>query len=772
MKSVKQYKEIFAALVAYVVILVIAFNPVVFGNKSLYPLTYIGRSASYLASNESSITNISYGGTYADSGAADWVEVPIVSAAYNCVRSGEMPLWDIYSSMGMPIIDNNNGSTLAPLAIILSFVNSETMWNVMYLVRVLIMMLFTFLFLREEKLGWFSSFVGGVIFGLSGYVIFYMNIFFLHVDAFLPMLMWATSRYINSKSIKNWIITSVTIGFMCLGGNPQNLITGCILAVAFYVFKEIKRDKKYVAKKQLLLHVVQYVLAYVFAIVITMPYWLSFITLYFNGYSYHTNAGTATKTLKEIIGALLPIGIFNNVQRGALLPYIGVFVAILLISIAFSFKQTQYREEKIFLLLFIFLFVLKIAGFPLINWIGKLPILSNVSFTKYNCAIYLCVAYLCAIQIENLHQNVCTKSRILLCVCVILACVGVLIADYNNYALFVSYMDMMKYMFILIPVILLASTIVSKKNAFSYVYGFIIMLELISYPLLQNTIRVDYNFVFDEPEYVTYLKNDQENYYDRVFCLNGLMMGNMSANYNICSLNGVSPTPEIRYWNFMNQLVLDYNLDLQFVTTESNEYTSSSKRYLDLLGVKYVLTDNDYEIQDENLVEIYNKNGTRIYRNESAFEKVFTIHNILKSDGEATSLNLLQLEDIDLKEYAIVESDNDIVVEPSAGIDQVSVESYDNNSLEICCDMKSDGLLMVSDLYYPGWKVYVDGEKNDIVRTDDILRGVYLKEGKHSVKFVYDPDAVRYGLAISFTGILLLIILIIVRRKKECNKNE
>lgn len=771
MKENKKYKEIFTVLVTYVVILVIAFNPVVFGNKSLYPLTYVGRSTSYLISNENSINNINYGGTYADAGAADWVEIPLVSAANNCVRDGEMPLWDIYSSMGMPIIDNSNGSTLAPLAIILSFVNSEMMWNVMYLVRVLLMMLFTFLFLREENLGWFSSFIGGVIFGLSGYVIFYMNIFFLHVDAWLPMLMWATVRYINSKSVKNWIIISIAIAFMCLGGNPQNLITGCILAVAFYIFKEVKKDNDYTKKKQLLVYIIRYALTYVFAIVITMPYWLSFITLYLNGYTYHTNAGVATKSLKEIIGALLPIGIFDGAQRGAVLPYIGVFVAILLISIPFSFKQIQYREEKIFLLSFVFLFILKIAGFPLVNWIGKLPILSNISFTKYNCAIYLCVAYLCAIQIENLHQNVCIKSKILLCTGVIIVCIAALIVKYKNNELFVVYMGRMKYVFILMAIIIFVCTVI-KKNMFSYVYGFIIMLELISYPLLQNTIRVEKNFAFDEPEYVTYLKNEQENYYDRVFCINGLMMGNMSANYNICSLNGVSPTPEIRYWNFMNQLVLDYNLNIQLVATESNEYIPSSKRYLDLLGVKYVLTDNDYVIQDENLNEIYNKNGTRIYHNESAFEKVFTVHNILKSDGEDTSLKLLQAENINLREYAIVESDSDIVVEPSAGIDQVLMKSYDNNSIELYCDMKSDGLLVVSDLCYPGWKVYVDGEKTDIIRTDDILRGVYLKEGEHSVTFVYEPEAVKLGLVVSFTGVMLLIIFMIERRKKEHNKNE
>ena len=66
------------------------------------------------------------------------------------------------------------------------------------------------------------------------------------------------------------------------------------------------------------------------------------------------------------------------------------------------------------------------------------------------------------------------------------------------------------------------------------------------------------------------LKNLQENDYDRVFCVDRLLMGNLSAIYKVCNVGGISATPEIHYWNFMNELILQHNIDLQIVTTQSS----------------------------------------------------------------------------------------------------------------------------------------------------------------------------------------------------------
>jgi uncharacterized membrane protein YfhO len=64
----------------------------------------------------------------------------------------------------------------------------------------------------------------------------------------------------------------------------------------------------------------------------------------------------------------------------------------------------------------------------------------------------------------------------------------------------------------------------------------------------------------------------------------------------------------------------------------------------------------------------------------------------------------------------------------------------------------------MSDTYYPGWRVFVDGVEERIYCANLGFRAVFLTKGAHEVKFVYKPKVFKIGLIISLITILLLII--------------
>jgi hypothetical protein len=89
---------------------------------------------------------------------------------------------------------------------------------------------------------------------------------------------------------------------------------------------------------------------------------------------------------------------------------------------------------------------------------------------------------------------------------------------------------------------------------------------------------------------------------------------------------------------------------------------------------------------------------------------------------------------------------------------------------EICLDLKNDssGFLVVSDTFYPGWKAFVDGKEEKIFRANNTMRAVFVKEGVHKVRFLYDPLSVKLGFSfslISFTVILFLCLSRVGERK-------
>ena len=69
------------------------------------------------------------------------------------------------------------------------------------------------------------------------------------------------------------------------------------------------------------------------------------------------------------------------------------------------------------------------------------------------------------------------------------------------------------------------------------------------------------------------------------------------------------------------------------------------------------------------------------------------------------------------------------------------------------------GELVISEVYYPGWNVFVDGVKKDIVVQSQIFQSVNLEPGNHHILFKFTPDLVLYGLfalfliGIGFVGV-------------------
>ncbi|RJQ33016.1 MAG: hypothetical protein C4562_01860 [Actinobacteria bacterium] len=98
------------------------------------------------------------------------------------------------------------------------------------------------------------------------------------------------------------------------------------------------------------------------------------------------------------------------------------------------------------------------------------------------------------------------------------------------------------------------------------------------------------------------------------------------------------------------------------------------------------------------------------------------------------------------------------------------IKKYKPQEIKIKVSTPKKGLLLLSDTYYPGWNVYVDGKKAEIFRANYAFRAVPLNKGKHTVIFSYEPVSFRVGFFISIMTLFFVIassVLFVIKRKKS-----
>jgi hypothetical protein len=69
------------------------------------------------------------------------------------------------------------------------------------------------------------------------------------------------------------------------------------------------------------------------------------------------------------------------------------------------------------------------------------------------------------------------------------------------------------------------------------------------------------------------------------------------------------------------------------------------------------------------------------------------------------------------------------------------------------------GVVVLSEVAYPGWRVLVDGETSTLITVNGLFRAVELEPGEHEVIFQFFPKTLMVGIAISVLGLLLLLYL-------------
>jgi len=170
-----------------------------------------------------------------------------------------------------------------------------------------------------------------------------------------------------------------------------------------------------------------------------------------------------------------------------------------------------------------------------------------------------------------------------------------------------------------------------------------------------------------------------------------------------------------------------------------------------LLNVRYLIFRDPPR---SDLPILLHEDDYWIMENRDALPRAYVPLSARVADDDEA---LAQMAKLDFDPRQTVYVTDDVHVPPNMrGTASVHYEAPTHVRLDV--DMQTDGLVLLSDLWDPGWHAMLDGEACPIYRADVALRAFRVPAGKHTLICTYGPASVRTGLLVGAAGLALFFI--------------
>lgn len=268
------------------------------------------------------------------------------------------------------------------------------------------------------------------------------------------------------------------------------------------------------------------------------------------------------------------------------------------------------------------------------------------------------------------------------------------------------------------------------------------MADLISINALSLVSKTPQQMLSEGQEIVRYLQEGAGGGQFRVYSSSYSLPQQTAARFGIELADGVDPLQLNSYVAFMERATGvpsdGYSVTLPPYKNgnpaEDNRFYTLDPKLLGLVNVRYVVSG--YSLSNDQLALMRDFGNTKLYQNQQEYPRAW------------------------------VQPAETVVGE---NIRPAQVVEYQPNIIRIRA--RGPGLLVLSELFYPGWRVIIDNSPATSVIVIGLLRGVQLPEGEHFVVFSYFPGLFIVGLLLNGLACLVVAIMVFYWRRSSGRKS-
>lgn len=674
------------------------------------------------------------------------------------MKRGELPLWNPYSFSGTPLLANVQSAPLYPLNVFFFILPFVTAWGLLVFLQPLLSSVFLYFYLRFFSVGKIAALVGALAFAYGGFSIAWLEWnTVIQTLLWLPLILLAKEHLLRRWTVRWGLALFIAECSAILAGHLQVLFYVMVVSNVYLLVRIIQKSHRKNVGSWLISFVRIYFPFLLLGIAIfsvTSIFWwpvarfisysaravdqsdwnhvgwfilwrhvLQFISPDFFG-NPTTNNYWSAWNYGEFIGyvGIVPLlfALYSAVatRRGV----VWFFVALTILATVFAFDTPLARLPFLYGIPFlstsqptrligIVMFGLSIlAGFGLDWWLRSrksTPLIVSISVV----ALSFIVAWLFAWStISDIYfgtpitHAVASRNMVLPTGIFLLTAVLILSGIFFKKAL---------------RVVALLLLVVTVADLFRFGWKFIPFSPA--------------EWIYPTNPLLTHIQQDPSLF--RVMATDGReLIANVSGAYQLQDVSGYDPLYLLSY----NQFVGAWTRGKPDVTPgafDRNLAPEDTESILtDLSGVKYVLTFGPSVSKKLRLVT--SEGDTYLYENPQAFPRAFFALSVQKAENKKDEMEQMYELDQQLRSVAVSTQVIPLVSPLRDATDMVRLLAFSANHQTWETTATDQHLLVVTDPWYPTWKVSIDGKEQLLYNVDFLFRGVVIPKGKHRIEFV------------------------------------
>ena len=692
--------------------------------------------------------------------------LPWFKQSRELIGSGNMPLWNIYSGGGLPLMANMQSQVLWPLSVLIYLFNLKTGLFLYTAGKLFFTGFFSYLFLREIKINRAVALVGGIGFMFMGFNVVWLMWPHTNGVFLLPMGFFLAERYFRTFEIQWLLWFSLALALGIFGGHPETFFH-IVIAISVYIIFCLFIHRR--SWKDFAVQIYRWVgaglLGFGLSAVLLVPF-AEYLKLsqaladrgnQINEYFLY-KISAVFHFIPDFFGN--PSLRDNYYLAGAnfnynetTMAYVGV--ALLFMTLYTAIWHWRERLVKFFLVLSV-VCVAIIYNLPVVfDLVVKLPVFHATANHRLSLVLGFGIVVMGCIGIQRLLETAPTRKKITATTVTTLVIATSLIvyAHFRGPELIqpgvnISRMNLWQLIFIGFFVIdFLLVWLVLFRATPRYRLTLLLILVFLETGLhgaVYNTGSSQQNFYPQSPT-VDYLSKEFPNGYYKTFTAEGILLppnlGNWYGFNHVNDNDAVGLKSYTKLKAEIGPLVPGWETYAEPINFDR----------LAFLGAKYLVfpkvTGGKMLATNPGRFQIGLEDGETIILTQSALPRSYFI----------PSIDVIQ---------KLLDSPDQSLIQPA---DRYQLARNGDEKIQIKTAV--NGYLILNENYYPGWEATVNGKSIKMVSADG-LRAIPVQAGDIAIETTFRPISFKYGLYISLISLLVWVTsFAFVLRKQSVTSN-